>query len=60
MHAFTYDTERRRHEERIAASLRRLAAGSGRVRRLRPDPCPLVALAQWLAARRRPTAAVAS
>lgn len=63
MHGFTYATERDRHEERVARGLRAYAVrgteGRSR-RRLRADPCPLVALAQWFGARRRPTVPVAS
>jgi hypothetical protein len=59
--ALSHDWVRSRHEERVTAGLRAYAAGAGRPhlrRRLRPDPCPLVVLAQRLA-RRRPAATLA-
>jgi hypothetical protein len=55
------DTACARHEERIARSLqtyRTRGPRGQRARRLRPDPCPLIALAQWLTARLRPAAPV--
>ncbi|HWG55701.1 MAG TPA: hypothetical protein VNT58_04175 [Gaiellaceae bacterium] len=58
----SHDAARFTHEERLARSLRAYAASRAArsTWRLRPDPCPLVALAHWIASRRRPAAPVAS
>lgn len=69
VHEIDYRTHRDRHAERVARSLTaydtRLPTGrSGRsargVRGVRAQPCPLVALAQWLTAHRRPSMPVVS
>ena len=59
LHLYDYKTHCDRHAERVARSLsayRPRQDATRKARRLRHEPGPLVALAQWLAARRRPAA----